>query len=79
MIRYYNGEQFLGYLVGKCPKTGKPVLVDDGMNYYTPRVITHKVVGETILDERTQPPLEQGDSKTDTVSRHFLRSAGGES
>lgn len=53
MIRYYNGDKLLGLLVGTCPKTGKPVLVDDNMNYFIPDVITHKVVGETALDERT--------------------------
>lgn len=53
MIRYYNGDKLLGLLVGACPKTGKPVLVDDSMNYFTPNAITHKVVGETVLDERT--------------------------
>ena len=56
MIRYYNNDEFLGYLVGTCPKTGKSVVVDDDLKYFTPDVITHKVVGEAVLDERTTRP-----------------------
>lgn len=54
MIRYYNGEKLLGHLVGTCPKTGKPVLVDSNLNYFTPDVVTHQMVGNTVLDERVK-------------------------
>lgn len=54
MIRYYNGEKLLGHLVGTCPKTGKPVLVDSNLNYFTPDVVTHQMIGNTVLDERVK-------------------------
>ena len=55
MIRYYNGEKLLGLLGGVLRvQMGKPVLVDSNLNYFTPDVVTHKVVGETTLDERTK-------------------------
>lgn len=53
MIEYYNGEQLLGYAVGMCPKTGKPVVVNDNLEYFTPDVITHKIIGDTSFDPRT--------------------------
>lgn len=54
MIKYYNGDKFLGYLVGTCPKTGLSVLVNEDLEYFTPDVVTHKVVGGVTNDPRTK-------------------------
>lgn len=55
MIRYYHNERFLGYAVGIHPFTGSIVVVTDNneLKSYRMGQITHKVVGETVLDERT--------------------------
>lgn len=76
MIRYYHKNRFLGYGVGVNPLSGSIVLVNDDNEYraFHREQITHCVVGETVLDERTTgvPRVEQGDSKTDRMSRPFL-------